>query len=403
MGNNIISKGNVGMLVLGYYPLDVRVRREAEALVEAGYRVEVVCLKEPKQPGEQPEPYRDKVNGVHIHRLPFNRKRGNMLRYIFEFLGLIAFGTWKLALLHFKKPFQVVHIHNMPDLLVLAGLIPKWMGAKLLLDVHDPMAELYLSKHHKRQNRWVLKGLKWQEKFSCRVAHRVISVNETMRENLEGKGLPPEKMFILHNFPDTKYLPIKNDITCWPRHKDGLVLLYAGCITEHYRLDVAIKALALITKDLPWIKLQILGAGNELNRVLQLAHNLGVGKYVEHLKLVSIDRLPYVMEDVDVGISSHQGGVFGDLYFATKILDYLTQGLPVVCSKTKTIIEYIPEDAIFYFEPENAKDMAEKIIQIWNEPDLVRRKLENAKRLLRRYIWQGEKYKLINFYQELLR
>ena len=403
LGNNIVPKANVGMLVHGYYPADTRVRREAEALTEAGYRVEVVCLRAPKKLRKQREPHQEKLNSVYIYRLPLTRKRGRMFRYFFEYLGLIILGAWKLALLHLKNPFKVVHIHNMPDLLVLAGLIPKWLGAKLLLDVHDPMAELYASTKNARQNSRILKSLKYQEKFSYKLAHRVISVNETMRENLEGKGIQPEKIIILHNFPDPRYLPIKNDIASWLPHKDGLVLLYAGTITEHYRLDVAIKALALVIKDIPWIKLRIIGGGNKLNRVLKLAHNLGVGKYVEYLKPVNVDKLSYIMEDTDVGISCHQGGLFGDLYFAEKILDYLTQGLPVISSRTKTIMRYISEGAVFYFEPENAKDMAKQIIKIWNEPNLVRRKMENAKKLLHQYTWQREKYKLINFYQELLR
>jgi len=389
------------MLVHGYYPGDPRVRREAEALVEAGYEVEVVCLRVPKPPGIQKEPCQDKVNGVQIYRLQLACRRGGMFRYIFEYLGLIMLGAWKLTLLHFKNPFQVVHIHNMPDLLILAGLIPRLMGAKLLLDVHDPMSELYISTHFIAQRRWILKAVKWQEKFSCLLAHRVISVSETMRKNLEDKGIPPEKIFILHNFPDNKYLPIKNDIARWPRHKDGLILLYAGTVTKLYRLDVAIKALALASNHLPWIKLLILGEGSDLDRVLQLANSLGVGKYVEHLNFVSIVKLKDIMEDTDVGISCHQGGLFGNLQFCSKILDYLTQRLPVVSSRTRTLIRYIPEKAVFYFEPENAVDMAKQIIKIWNRPDLVRRKMENAKKLFPQYTWQKEKYKLINLYKEL--
>jgi glycosyltransferase involved in cell wall biosynthesis len=326
-----------------------------------------------------------------------------MFRYFLEYLGLILFGAWTLIILHLKKPFQVVHIHNMPDILILAGLIPKWMGSKLLLDIHDPMPELYASTHRLGQNRLILNILKLQEKFCCRLAHRVISVNDTMRENLEGKGIPPEKIFILHNFPDTKYLPIKNDITRWSPHKDAFILMYAGTITEHYRLDIAIEALAIVSKDLPFVKLKIIGDGNELNKVLKLATELGVDRNIEWLKPVAIDRLMDVMEGANVGISAHKVGIFGDLYFATKIIDYLIRGLPVVSSRTKTMVRYIPEDAIFYFEPENAKDMAKQIIKIWKSPDLVRKKMANAEKLLHRYTWQSEKHKLVNFYQELLK
>lgn len=392
----------MGMLVHSYYLRDARVRREAEALVEAGYKVEIICLRAPKQPGKTREPSKDKVNNVNIHRIPLVRKRGKTFRYCYEYLMLTILGAWKLAWLHFKKPFQVIHIHNMPDFLVLAGLIPKWMGAKLLLDIHDPMPELYRLKHNIVQNRWIVKALRLEEKLSCWLAHYIISVNEAVRKNLEGKRIPSKKIFILHNYPDKKYLPVKNDITRWPRHNDGVVLLYAGTVTEHYRLDVAIEALALVIKYIPCAKLQILGEGNELNRVLQVANNLGLRKHVEHLGFVDIERVHDVMAGADVGITSHQGGVFGNLYFATKIFDYLAQGLPVVSSRTETILRYIPEDAVFYFEPENSNDMAKQIIKIWNEPNLVRSKMRNAEKLLHKYTWQREKHRLINFYQELL-
>jgi len=403
LSTNTTPKLNVGMLVHGYYPRDIRVRREAEALVEQGYRVEVVCLRVPEEQGKQREPTRDIVNGVHIIRLPVSRKRGKIFRYLFEYIILIILGAWKLSLLHFKNPFQIVHIHNMPDILILAGLIPKWMGAKLILDIHDPMTELYASTSRLGKNRWVLSILNWQQRFSCRLADRVISVNESMRENLERKGIQQEKIFILHNFPDTKYLPIKNDISSWPRHSDGLSLLYAGTITEHYRLDIAIKALSLASKHLPWIKLRILGDGNDLIRVLRLANDLGVMDYIEHANPVGIDKLKDIMKDNDIGISCHQGGLFGDLQFTGKILDYLTQGLAVISSRTRTLVRYIPEEAVFYFDPESAEDMAKKIIKMWNSPDLVRKKMKYAKKLLPHYTWQKERYKLISFYQGLIK
>lgn len=398
---NDISKANVGMLVHSYYLKDLRVRLEAETLVEAGYNVDVICLKEPKKKGEQRKPSYEKVNGVHIYRLPLNQKRGSMLRYFFEYLITVMLGTWKLAFLHIKNPFQVVHIHNMPDLLVLAGLIPKCWGAKLILDIHDPMFELFTSSYRFGQNKCIKNILKLQEKFSCWLAHRVISVNESMRENLESKGIHPKKIFILHNFPDIKYLPIKKDNLYWPRHKDKIVLLYAGTITEQYRLDVAIRATALASKHIHRIKLLIVGDGNDLDRILQIADKLGVSDCVEYMNFVSIERLRDIMKDVDVGISCHQGGLFGDLQLCVKILDYITQGLPVVSSRTRTVIRYIPEDAIFYFEPGNAQNMAEQIIKMWNNPDLVNRKIEDSKKLLDKYSWQTEKHKLINFYQEI--
>ena len=268
MGNNKnIFKVNVAMLLHGFYLLDPRVRREAEGLADAGYQVTVICLRATAPPGAAREPSQEEVNGVRIRRLPLTRKRGNMVRYIFEYLLFTIVAAWTLLYLHLKNPFRVVHVHNMPDFLVLAGYVPKLMGAKLVLDVHDPMPELYLSNHGTSPHWWMVKALQWQQRFSLRLAHKVISVSSTMRKNLEQQGVPSEKIHILHNFPDTRHLPIKGDIARWPRHDNGLVLLYAGTVTEQYNLAIAIEALAYAHKTVPGLKLTILGGGNRLGHV----------------------------------------------------------------------------------------------------------------------------------------
>jgi glycosyltransferase involved in cell wall biosynthesis len=391
------------MLAHSYYPDDIRVRREAEALVQAGFRVDVICLRAPRISGRSSKPSLDIINGVEIHRLPISRKRRSSVRYLFEYISLIVLGAWKLTVLHLRNPFQVVHIHNMPDALVLAGLIPKWMGAKLILDVHDPMLELYSSAHTGSRNGIIFKALKWQEQLSRRLAHRIITVNEPMRKNIKDKGIAADRIFVIHNFPDTRYLPVKDDIAMWARHEDRMVWLYAGTINKQYRLNVAIQALKIASPHLPPITLRLLGEGNDLERIFHLAEDLGVRQRIEYFMPVQIDRLRDFMKDADIGISCNQGGPFGDLQFSVKIIDYLSQGLPVVTSRTKTLARYVPGDTVFYFEPENAEDMAEKIIFLWNHPDIVRQKMENAKKLFPRYTWQSEKSKLVQFYQRILK
>src|SRR5215469_6149672 len=61
-------------------------------------------------------------------------------------VGLL--GSLKLAKLHLRGGLDVVHVHNMPDILALAGIFPQLTGSKLVLDVHDPMPELYMSWNH---------------------------------------------------------------------------------------------------------------------------------------------------------------------------------------------------------------------------------------------------------------
>jgi glycosyltransferase involved in cell wall biosynthesis len=390
-----------GILFHGYYPIDPRVRRQAEALASAGYDVDVVCLRRTARTGQLRERRTETINGVRVHRLPLERKRGGYFRYAYEYAALTMLGSVKLAQLHFSRRFQVVHIHNMPDLLVLAGLVPKWTGAKLVLDVRDPMAELYQAKRF-AQAGWVTRLLNWQQRISCQFANKVVSVSEPMRENLQRKGVPSDKIFIVHNYPEQRFLSDSVKMTVWPRHPDEPTLLYCGTITDQYRLDIAVRALAIASKSIPRLRLQIAGEGDRLANVRQLAADLGVADRVEVLGIVSAEKIPGIMANADIGISSLEANVFGALCLPNKILEYISRGLPVVSSRTETMVRYIPDDTVFYFEPGSSEDMARQISRIWVEPDLVRRTLAKARALLGMYAWEGEKSRLESFYGQLL-
>jgi Glycosyltransferase len=150
------------------------------------------------------------------------------------------------------------------------------------------------------------------------------------------------------------------------------------------------------------LKLRILGEGNRLKEVLDLASDLGVRESVEHLGRVPIDRVRDEMAKADVGISCHRAGVFGDLYFSTKIVEYLTQGLPVLSPRTYTISKYLPDEAMFYFEPGNDAALADSLRFMWQNPDEVLWRLSKARKLLPNLSWQAEKGKLLSFYADLL-
>src|SRR5690242_17172955 len=109
----------VAMLAHTCYLRDPRVRREAEALAEAGVEVHVIGLSERNATGAL-EPMHDLVKGVHVHRLPVERKRGSLRRYVTEYFATGVLGAWALARLHVAGRLDVVHVHNMPDLLVFA-------------------------------------------------------------------------------------------------------------------------------------------------------------------------------------------------------------------------------------------------------------------------------------------
>jgi glycosyltransferase involved in cell wall biosynthesis len=386
------------MLLHAYYLRDARVLRLAECLAEAGFEVHVVSCKQSSHDTSY-----EIVNGVHIYRIPLIKKRGSKMRYFYEYTMMALFGTWKLTLLHLKKRFDVIHIHNMPDLLVVAGLIPKWTGSILVLDIHDPMNELFQENYRMNVSHLMIRVLKMQEFISYRLADQLFTVSIPMAENVAKKrGCMTDAVKVVHNFPDLSKFPICKDRKQWPYNKDGIVLFYSGTVTEHYRLDIAVRALAEVSKTIPNIRFQILGEGPHLPGVLNLAMTLGIDDRVEHFQPVKQEMVKDIMANADIGISTHQAGAFGDLYFSNKIIEFMTQGLPVISSRTYTIEKYIPEDTIFYFEPEQVKDLVKQILFMYNNPGIVIEKIGNSKKLLSKLNWQEEQRRFLSLYEELL-
>jgi glycosyltransferase involved in cell wall biosynthesis len=135
------------------------------------------------------------------------------------------------------------------------------------------MPELYMSWHQEKRS-LLVKLLALQEMVSCWLADRVVSVNETMRENLRSKGVADDKIFIVHNFPDLSHFQVCDMPEWWPQSQKRLVLLDCGTITEHYDLGLAVKAMGRLKGEVP-IRLKVMGDGNKLAEGARLGLPIG--------------------------------------------------------------------------------------------------------------------------------
>ena len=66
------NRGSVCIVRHSFYPFELNVKREAEALLEDGFEVHVICLR-----GENEAAY-EVVEGVEVHRLPVGHRRGRI-------------------------------------------------------------------------------------------------------------------------------------------------------------------------------------------------------------------------------------------------------------------------------------------------------------------------------------
>ncbi|MGH7899814.1 MAG: glycosyltransferase family 4 protein, partial [Candidatus Binatia bacterium] len=363
-----------------YFLRDPRVRREAEALADAGWQVDVICLRAPGEPAT------GELGAIRIRRLPLARRRGSKARYLLEYGAFFAAASALLTRNHLRRRYDLIHVHNMPDLLVFAAWLPKLTGTPIVLDVHDPMPEVFQARFGLAPGHPFSRALRWQERLSFSFADHLITTHELIRQ-LYARSAPPSKMSAVMNVPDPKlFEPIRNRA---PQRR--FTLVYTGTVTAPYGLDVAVHAVAKLRTEIPDVRLRIIGDGDDLERVKQLSANLNLAGHVEFVPPVTLDRIPGILSAADVSLVPHRDDPIMPWCFSTKLVEALRVGLPVICARAKALTHYFDDTMVAYVEPGNADDLAAQALRYHRDPALGARMVGNARRFFAEHSWEHER------------
>ncbi|MEN6624699.1 MAG: glycosyltransferase family 4 protein [Candidatus Sumerlaeia bacterium] len=377
---------NIGMLVCSYYPQDPRVRREAEALVEAGYAVDVVCLR---RPGQAP---REEVGGVSVYRVPMDRRRAGKLRYVWDYLWFEVLGLIWLTALHAWRRYRVVHVHNMPDVLVFCAIPARLAGARVVLDLHDPSPEMYQTKFGISPAGRAFRAMAALERLSIRVAHLVFTPNVAFRDRFVARGCPPEKIHILMNSPQEE---IFNSAIRNPQSAFEFRLMFHGGIYHRHGLDLVLDAIGRLEGRIPRLRFDVYGEGDWLEPFLDLVRGRGLGDRVRYHGHVPLEQIAAAIPAIDLGVIPNRLTPFTEINLPTRIFEYLSAGKPVVVPRTRGILDYFPDDSIFYFDADSADSLAVAIARIHDDPARGAGVLARATAIYRRHAWKNEKRTLV--------
>lgn len=322
-----------------HYASDPRVRREAEALAGRGDEVTVWALRPDEGPAA-PE-----VEGVRIRDVVVPRYRGGQAKaYLASYARFIGEVGVQLALEHRRRPFDIVHVHTMPDVLVFAAALPRLSGAKVVLDMHDLMPDLFRAKFRLAPGSLGLRALRLAQRASTAFADAVIAVHENQYQLLLRDGVPAYKLAIVMNAADPAHFgPRKKE----PRLKEGgpIRVVYHGTLLERYGLDDALDAFAKAKATQPNLQLTVIGGGDHFEALRARAHRLGL---IGPDFVMDGQRRP--LEEVAAAIrSAHIGLVPGrddheDSVLPTKLMEYAAVGIPAVASRTRTVDRFFAED-----------------------------------------------------------
>lgn len=396
---NRFQEKKVAVLLYSYYPQDPRPRREAEALASGGAEVDLVCLRQ-----NPDEPATEVINGVRVRRVPMSRRREGKLTYAWQYSSFIAYCALWTAWRSLTRKYDLVHVHNMPDVLVFSSAAAKLRGAKVILDLHDPMPELMRTIYGFDEGSKGVRLLKWLEKMSIGFANQVVTVNLHCKKIFAARSCGMDKIQVVMNAPDEKIFgaPARN-VSKSDDATKPFVVMYHGSIVERHGLDLAVKAVAMVRQKVPRVELRIFGGRNAyLDSVLETVKKEGLTDVVNYVGPKKLEEIVTAIDECDIGLIPNRRNVFTELNTPTRIFEYLSRGKPVIAPSSSGIVDYFGPNDLLYFELGDAEGMARQIEYAFYHPEEVKKIVERGERVYHDHTWTREKMAFVNSVADLL-
>jgi len=347
------------MLAYTFYENDGRVIRYAEALAASGADVDAIVLRR--------EGFREEevMNGVRVLRIQEREKneRGKF-SYFFRVLRFFFRSMFEITRRHARVPYDIIHVHSVPDFEVFAALLPKLMGAKLVLDIHDIVPEFYAAKFKVSERSVVFTALKWVERISAGFADHVIIANDLWLEKLTSRSCKRHKCSALINYPDLAIF--NSDLR--DRGDDGkFIVIYPGTLNHHQGLDIAVRAFAAISARASGMEFHIFGEGSSKEGLERLVAELSLGESVFLHTPLPLREIAKVMGNADLGVVPKRNDSFGGDAFSTKTLEFMALGVPLVIADTRVDKFYFNDSLVRFFRAGDVEDLARAMLDAYTD------------------------------------
>lgn len=345
------------------YPQDRRVRREANALAAAGYRVTVICPTLPSQP------LRESVDGVRVLRFWAPPQANGLLGYLWEY----AYSTAAAFVLSLRvligEGFDAVHAHNPPDTFVFIGGFYKLFGKRFVYDHHDLSPEMYYARFPGGGSRLVYRVLAWLERLSCRVADHVIATNESYKTvEMERDGVPEGRVTVVRNWTDLHLRPPAQPDPAL-RAMKKTIIGYVGVMGFQDGVDYLLRALHYLVHELSRRDFYcvIIGTGAAWPGLRTLARRLGLEEYVWFTGLISDEDVLRYLTAADICVDPDPSNPFNDRSTMIKMMEYMALGKPIVAFDLPEH-RFTAEQAAAYVAPNDEAAFAHALAYLIDNP-----------------------------------
>lgn len=377
------TKKKLNACFVYYQPICQLVHREATTLGKNGFEVDIICLKSSSDDADFEE-----YDGLKLYKIQSRAAvEKTLVGYLLGVLRFLLKSTLFITWLSFTKRYALIHVTAPPDIAVFTTIIPKLMGARVILDIHDIGPELFMRKLGVAENHPAIRCIKFMEKISTQYADHIITVTDIWRNRLITRKVPEAKCSVLLNVPDSEIFRLRGGKA--PSAIKSFNLYYHGSLEEHFGVDTMLDAMQLIKARISEAVLHVymLKKGRMYESFVEYLQKNRMNEYVKFHDGVLFKELPGILANADIGLVPTKNSTFADEAISMKSLEYLSLGIPVVISRTTAHCHYYDDSMVRFFQPCNSKDLAEAVIDLYTNRDLMRAQVANSVKFLDRFGW----------------
>jgi len=321
--------------------------------------------------------------GLEVGFLPVNPRLPGVLRklqsvkYVRTVVTSIAyfaslFGrVWKYNVIHiFSASYFSFVLAPTPAL-----LIGKLFGKKLLLNYHSGEAEDHLQ-------RWRRSAIR-----TIRLADILIVPSSYLVRVFAKFGLPAKPIF---NLIEADRFTFRERKTLHP------VFLSNRNFERHYRVDLVLRAFAIIQDRIPDARLIIAGNGPERTSLERLARDLNLNN-TEFTGRVVHERVVELYDSADIFLN---GSEIDNQPLS--LLEAFACGLPVVTTDAGGIPDMVMADkTALVVASGEYQQLAASALRLLDDSTLAQKIIEQAREECRKYQWEAVRDQWLNLYYEL--
>jgi glycosyltransferase involved in cell wall biosynthesis len=369
-------------------------------MVDSGMLVDLFCIQD-----EPSDSTSEEIGALRITRILIVHDRGGTVKYLFNYLRFMLSVFLRLTWRSIRKPYDVVHVHNMPSLLVFCAVMGKLQGVPVILDLHDVMPEVFAAKYRIDARHALIRLIMLLDRLSIAFADLALTPNETFRQVFISRGCPSEKIHIVMNTPDEAiFHPTLGGSAMVPSSdKTSFRIIYHGLIAERHGLSTAVEAISLLVPRIPGLILDIYGVRTrDLTAVEKQIVELGLTSHVRYCGKRRLEEIPALIETYDLGIIPNKRTPHTEINFPTRIFEYLSIGKACIVPNTRGIREYFGEHDAVFFEPDSAISLARAIEWAYQDPAQIDTITQRGREIYKQHRWLSEKCSFLNILEQLL-